>query len=703
MKQILQDIKTGETRLADVPVPAQADGSLLIKTRASLVSAGTERMLIDFGRANYLEKARQQPDKVKMVLDKIRTDGVVPTLEAIRSKLNHPLPLGYCNAGVVDQASVDGFKPGDRVASNGHHAEYVRVPANLCARIPDNVSDEEAAFTVLGAIALQGIRLAGPTIGETFVVTGLGLIGQLTVQLLVANGCSVIGVDLDPEKCALAERFGARAVDLSTGADPVSVAMQVSGGSGIDGVLITASTKSNEPVSQAARMCRKRGRIVLVGVTGLELSRADFYEKELSFQVSCSYGPGRYDPGYEDKGRDYPLGFVRWTEQRNFEAILDLLARKKLDVGPLITHRFELDRAVSAYGMIAENSEPYLGILLTYGREDGEGIEAGTRAVSVDTGSIRSTGIGKPAAAVIGAGNYTGQVFLPALAKTGARLKHIVSGQGVSGTHWGKTFGFEESTTDADRVFRDPETGLVFITTRHDSHFRLVTAALAAGKHTFVEKPLCLTLAELEEIRQTYESLDSRPVLMVGFNRRFAPHVARMKELLSPATAPKSFIMTVNAGHIPPEHWTQDEAVGGGRIIGEACHFIDLLYFLAGNPISDYGISRMASAKGDTATIRLGFADGSLGTIHYFANGSRAFPKERLEVFCDGHILQLDNFKTLKGFGWPGFKKMGLWRQDKGHAAGIRAFIEGAGTGRLPIPMDQIIDVSRIAIELANG
>lgn len=700
MKQILQDIKKGHTILADVPVPKPKRGMMLIKTRASLISSGTEKMLIDFGRANYLDKARQQPEKVKMVLDKIRTDGIIPTVEAVRSKLNQPLPLGYCNAGVIESSGDPAFKEGDRVVSNGPHAEYVRVGKNLCAKIPENVRDEEAVFAVPGAIALQGIRLAGPELGETFAVIGLGLIGQLAVQLLIANGCNVVASDVDPEKCRLAETFGAVVSDISQGGDIVEAAVQISGQRGIDGVIITAATSSDLPVHQAAQMCRKRGRIILVGTSGLKLNRSDFYEKEISFQVSCSYGPGRYDSDYEEKGNDYPFGFVRWTEQRNFDAVLELISRRQLDIASLISHRFDILKATSAYEILGKADVFKLGVILNYSDtpDKTHGTQPFEEKNRVDlTPRKQSSGLN---ASVIGAGGYTGQVFLPALKKTGVSLRHIASGQGVSSTHWGKKFGFETSVTDPELIFSDPDTSMVFINTRHDSHVEFVLDALNARKHVYVEKPLCLTLEQLSEIEDTYgEGL----MLMVGFNRRFAPHIEKIKLLTATSSAPKSFIMTVNAGAIPYDHWTQDPHTGGGRIIGEACHFVDLLRFLAGGPIVRSAIEYMPARTSDTASIQLSFEDGSIGTIHYFANGNKGFPKERLEVFCDGKILEMDNYKNLKGYGWDNFKSMRTWRQDKGHANALKAFVSAAENdkGIAPIPFEEILEVSKISIELA--
>ena len=703
MKQIQQSLKTGATEVADVPCPQAGAGQVLVRTHASLVSAGTERMLVDFGKANWIDKARQQPDKVRMVLNKIGTDGLVPTVEAVMRKLDQPLPMGYCNVGEVVSIGrgVTGFAVGDRVASNGKHAEFVAMPVNLCAHVPDAVDDDSAAFTVIGAIALQGIRLVVPTLGECVVVTGLGLVGLMTVQLLRAQGCRVLGLDFDPTKLALARKFGAETVDLSAGDDPVAAAERFSRGRGVDAVIITAATKSNEPVHQAALMCRKRGRIVLVGVAGLELSRADFFEKELTFQVSCSYGPGRYDPAYEEKGQDYPVGFVRWTEQRNFEAVLDMLASGQLDVTPLISHHFPIDQAEAAYALIG-SSEPSLGVLLQYPHTGPSGSSADSTLRVVAQSKQSKVVIG-----FVGAGSYAGGVLIPAFAETAARLKTVTSATGVSGSHVARKHGIEFSSTDNEALLADREVNALVISTRHASHARWVCAALGAGKHVFVEKPLAMTIDQLTEIEHATSDVAKRgegTLLMVGFNRRFAPQVQRIQQLLRGASGPKSFVMTVNAGAIPASHWTQDPEIGGGRIIGEACHFIDLLRFLAGAPIVSWQRQMMDSNTTDTLGIQLRFADGSIGTVHYFANGPKSFPKERLEVFASGRVLQLDNFRKLTGFGWPGFKKMNLWRQDKGQKACVAAFVRAIESGGVsPIPLDELLEVARVTIEVAGA
>jgi predicted dehydrogenase/threonine dehydrogenase-like Zn-dependent dehydrogenase len=699
MKQILQSLKNGATTLTEVPCPQLKPGHLLIQTQQSLISPGTEKMLVDFGHASLINKAKQQPDKIRMVLDKIKTDGLFSTLDAVQSKLDQSIPMGYCNVGTVIGVGkgASEFFIGDRVVSNGAHAEIVSVPKNLCCKIPNDVSNEDATFTVIGAIALQGIRLAQPTLGETFTVIGLGLIGLLTVQLLKAQGCRVFGIDLDPTKVNLAKQFGAEALDVSTGADPIAAAFAYSRYRGVDGVIITASTKNNEPIHQAAQMCRQRGRIILVGVTGLELSRADFYKKELSFQVSCSYGPGRYDTSYEEQGHDYPLGFVRWTQQRNFEAFLDMLSDDAIDLKPLLTHRFDFSDSVKAYDLLLDSSLK-LGILLNYSENITNATPAQTIQLKEPASSPSSSAI-----AVIGAGNYASRILIPAFKQAGAELITLACSAGISGTQTGKKYDFEKATTLTDDIFSNPNINTVVIASRHDSHADYVIKALQHNKNIFVEKPLCLTLTELKNIEQQYA--ETPKLLMVGFNRRFSPHIKKIKSLLHTVNAPKSFIMTVNAGEIPASHWTQDNAAGGGRLIGEACHFIDLLRYLAGAPIVSFHTAHMDNTltRDDKIAITLTFSDGSLGVIHYLANGHRSFPKERLEIFAAGKILQCDNFRKLRGFGWSDFKRMNLFSQDKGQANCTREFMNAVKFGLpAPIPAQEIFEVARVTLEIAN-
>ena len=700
-------MSSGQSLLIEAPVPSNKHGHLLINTTTTLISAGTERMLVDFGKANFVDKARQQPDKVKMVLEKVKTEGLLTTIDSVKSKLSQPLPLGYCNVGVISVVGKDSdaFKVGQRVVSNGPHADVVRVAKNLVAKVPENVSDEEASFTVVASIGLQGIRLAKPTIGECFVVTGVGLIGLLTVQMLRAQGCRVLAIDFDQSKLDLAKQFGAETCNPGNGEDPVAAGIAFSRGNGVDGVIITASTKSNDPVTQAARMSRKRGRIILVGVIGLELNRADFYEKELTFQVSCSYGPGRYDPSYEDEGNDYPLAFVRWTEQRNFEAILDMMSGGQINVKPLITHRFKFENASEAYDLLTTDKSA-LGILLQY---ESDVVARHEKTIKLTDSPVYQPN--EPVVGFIGAGNYASRMLIPAFKKAGAQFHSIATSGGVNGVIHGSKAGFAEATTDTQKMIDEPSINTIAIVTRHNSHAYFVQQALKAGKNVFVEKPLAISREELADVEAAYSQAikaEKPPKLMVGFNRRFSPQIQKIKALLVPIKEPKSFIMTMNAGSIPADHWTQDNSVGGGRIIGEACHFIDLMRYLADSEIVSVQARRMGDSvtlevTEDKAAIILGFADGSFGTIQYLANGAASFPKERIEVFAAGGTLQLDNFIKLKGFNWKGFKKLNLWKQDKGQAACSAAFIESVKNGtQAPIPANELFEIAKVTIDIAE-
>jgi predicted dehydrogenase/threonine dehydrogenase-like Zn-dependent dehydrogenase len=706
MKQLLQNMANGSTAIKQAPIPGIDDNCLLISTTISLISAGTERMLVNFGKASYIDKARQQPEKVKMVLDKIKTDGLFSTIESVRSKLAQPIPLGYCNVGVVSEVghNVSNFRPGERVISNGCHADVVKVSKNICARIPDNVDDETAAFTVLASIGLQGIRLAQPTLGETFVVIGVGLIGLLTLQLLQGSGCRVLAIDFDDAKLALAKEFGAEICNPARGEDPVAVGVAFSRGQGIDGVIITASTKSTDPVTQAARMSRKRGRIILVGVTGLDLNRDDFYEKELTFQVSCSYGPGRYDVNYEEIGLDYPIGFVRWTEQRNFEAILDMMAKGLINVKPLITHNYLFEDALDAYETLTNNPSA-LGILLQYTSDFSE-----RNIQSVSLRAPQEFTIQKPVIGFIGAGNYASRILIPTFKKAGAQLHTVLTSEGINGVIHGEKAGFLCASTELDALLSNAQMNTIVIATRHDSHAKLVINALTANKNIFVEKPLALTHSELMDIEGAYHTANSSGNnlhLMVGFNRRFAPQSKKIKQLLETVKEPKSLIITINAGALPSDHWVQDKLIGGGRIIGEACHFIDLMRFFVGYEIISVHAIKMGNSPAiaiteDKAVITLGFADGSFGSIHYLANGSASYPKERVEIFTAGRVLQLDNFRKLKGYGWPGFKSMNLWKQNKGQKECVQNFLNALIKGTVsPIPFNEVIEVARVSIEAA--
>jgi predicted dehydrogenase/threonine dehydrogenase-like Zn-dependent dehydrogenase len=687
MKQIIQSFKTGETTLEEVPAPQVKRGQVLIQTTKSLVSLGTERMLVEFGKSNLISKARQQPDKVKMVLDKIKTDGLIPTLETVFNKLGEPLPLGYCNVGVVLEVGdgVSEFKVGDRVASNGGHAQFVCVPQNLVAAIPDNVTDEQAAFTVIGSIGLQGIRLLEPTLGETIVVTGLGLIGLMTAQLLQANGCNVIGIDVDQAKLDLAKKWGITTINPAQGADPVKTVMQLTHNIGADGVIITASAKSNDIISQAAQMSRQRGRIILVGVIGLDLSRAEFYQKELTFQVSCSYGPGRYDENYENRGQDYPLAFVRWTEKRNFETILNSISKGFIAVDPMITEVVELADFQKIYGEIGTSKA--IASLLNY-----------SNATYSNTVAIASKGShkGSNGIAIVGAGNFTKMTMLPAMKGLNANLQYIISSGGLTGTTLAKKFSIANSTTDYDAVLNDDKVNMVIITTRHNLHAPMVIKALEAGKNVFVEKPLALNKEELNQIIAVYKNANAS--LTVGFNRRFAPHAVKMKQAIGAGDTPINVIATMNAGAIPPEVWVHDLQVGGGRIVGEACHFIDLIAFYTGSNVTAVCMNAMGlnpEQHTDNATLLLKFANGSTGVINYFANGSKAYSKERVEIYSQERTLVLDNWRSLKAYGFKGLSGLKT-KMDKGHKAQFQQLVQHVNTGGSPlIAMDSLVNTTR--------
>ena len=670
--------------LEEVPAPAIRRGCVLIQTTRSLVSVGTERMLVEFGKANMLQKAMQQPDRVKQVLDKIKTDGLKPTLNAVFNKLGQPLPLGYCNVGKVIAVGegVTEFKTGDRVASNGPHAEFVCIPKNLVASIPDNVTDEEAAFTVIGSIGLQGIRLCDPKLGETIVVVGLGLIGLITAELLVANGCRVIGIDLDPKKVALAKKKGVLAINPRDGVDTVKYVTDITEGHGCDGVIITASAKSDEIIAQAAKMSRKRGRIILVGVIGLNISRADFYEKELTFQVSCSYGPGRYDDRYEKEGIDYPLPFVRWTEKRNFQAILQAIATQKLDVACMITERISLNEFDKIYSNIS--SQDSIASILEYPENSNSAV-----TVSITEGSFAP---GKGGIGIIGAGNFTSMTMLPVLSAINAPLYSIASAAGLTGTTLAKKHKIGKSTTDYKSILSDPNVDLVIITTRHNEHAKMVREALEAGKHVFVEKPLALNKEELDSIIKAYKG---DKTLTVGFNRRFSPHMQKVKQLTG--NVPMNVIATMNAGNIPANVWVHDMKVGGGRIVGEACHYMDLITFLTGSKIKSVCMNAMGmnpQANTDNASILLEYENGSTGVINYFSNGSKSYSKERIEVYAQDRTIITDNFRLTEGYGFNGFSKMKT-TIDKGHAAQFKLLVERVKNGGAAlVPFEEAVNTT---------
>ncbi|MEY3421028.1 MAG: hypothetical protein RIR48_1317 [Bacteroidota bacterium] len=690
MKQIIQDLRKGHTLLEDIPVPMVKKGTVLIKTHRSLVSLGTEKMLVEFGKSNIIEKARQQPDKVKQVLDKIKTEGLLPTLEAVFNKLDEPLPLGYCNAGEVIAIGegVTEFSIGDRVASNGHHAEIVCVPQNLVAKIPDNVSYEEASFTVIGSIGLQGIRLINPTYGETIVVIGLGLIGLLSAELLLANGCNVIGFDYDERKVEIARKKGVQGYNANQ-VDAVKIVENLTNQIGADAVLISASTSSNEVISQAANMSRKRGRIVLVGVIGLNIKRDDFYKKELSFQVSCSYGPGRYDEEYEQRGIDYPIGFVRWTEKRNFETILQSIAKRQLKVEDLVTDRVALKDYLHVYNNLGNNS---IAAIIEYTPEEVN------IARTIEVSQKRWTGNTSGNVGIIGAGNFTKMVMMPALKNSGAHLKYICSAGGLTASSLAKKYAIHQATSNYRVILDDANVDLVIIATRHDLHAKMVAEVLHSGKHVFVEKPLAINEYDLALILDTYRTIHSGPTVNVGFNRRFSVYSQKAKALIGETGADLNMIATINAGFVSKDVWIQDMKTGGGRIIGEACHFIDLMQFISGSKVSAVmmsGLGKYPEENTDNAIITIRFENGAQGVINYFSNGHKSYPKERIELFSQGKTLIIDNFRKMTGYGFARFSSMrsGL---DKGHQQQFKSLIQNITTSGEPlILLDDLVNSSK--------
>ncbi len=699
MKQLLQNIKTGKTSVEEVPVPTPRDGQALVKIESSLVSAGTERMIVEFAKKNLLGKARSRPDQVRQVLDKAKREGVLPAVQAAFNRLDQPMPLGYSSAGTIVALgkNTPGFKVGQRVACAGAnyavHAEYNVVPRNLVTPLPKNVDFESAAFTTLGAIAMQGFRLAEPQLGETVAVIGMGLLGLLTAQIAEAAGCKVLGLDIDPTRLALASSLGLQAVSRKKAVDS---AQAFTSNRGFDTVIICADTSSNDPVELAGVIARDKARVVATGAVGLTLPRKVYFEKELSFINSRSYGPGRYDVNYEEHGYDYPIGYVRWTEGRNFESVLELMSQGKLNVKPLITHRFPIEQATVAYDVITgKKKEPFLGVVLTY---PGSEWKVESRAIHFPLSTLPKTGSVK--LGVLGAGLFANAILLPAIKKAGdIELVGIGSSGGLHAQHSGKKFGFKYATSSDDEIINDPNINTVAILTRHDAHADLVVKALKAGKHVFVEKPLAINSEQLSVISKQLKKTDNC-LLMTGFNRRFAPLAQQLYSSLFTFHEPKHIHYRVNAGYIPLNHWTQDPAIGGGRIIGEGCHFIDFITFLVGeSPVSvtAHALPDGGKYREDNVSMTFTFPDGSIGVVDYLANGDKSFPKERVEVFCGGQVSVLDDFVSLQTVR-DGRKNMAKGAQDKGHVAEWKAFATSIREGgEPPIPYEQLIGVTKSA------
>lgn len=712
MKQVIQSINNGEMRVADVPAPGLMPRGVLVRTGASLVSAGTERMVVDFAEKNLLDKARSRPDLVRQTLDKVQREGLVTTVEAVRNRLDQPMALGYSSAGTVLDvgAQVPGIQIGDRVACAGGgyavHAEIVAVPRNLVVKLPPNVDFESAAFTTIGAIALQGIRLAEVKLGEVVAVIGLGLLGQLAVQLLNASGCVVIGMDIQPQRAELAKSLGAHAVAASRD-ELLSLAQRYSNGHGVDVVLITADTKSNEPIEVAGEITRSKGTVVAVGAVGLNIPRKPYYEKEIDLRISRSYGPGRYDTEYEEQGQDYPYAYVRWTEQRNMEAFVQMLGEGKVDVRPLISHSFAIEEASKAYDLIlGKTGAPFLGVVLTYPHEAEIERTVTLRNVPVSAMGVRR--VDQVRLGVLGAGNFANATLLPALKDIQKlSLVGIASGGGLSARATAERFKFAFCSTDTQALIDNPAINTVAILTRHHLHARQIIAALDAGKHVFVEKPLCVNEEELQTIVAAVAQASERasndgkaPSVMVGFNRRFAPFVRELKQHLSQINEPMMVQYRVNAGYIPLEHWVHDPAQGGGRLIGEGCHFIDLVNFLVGKPLRQVR-TRALPDNGryaqDNLSIDLEYEDGSLGSIVYVANGDKGFGKEALEVFGGGLAARLDDYRSLQiRHGHTRINRVARLRQDKGHRGEWQRLVGYlTGGGPQPIPFAEIIHSMR--------
>jgi polar amino acid transport system substrate-binding protein len=709
MKQVLQNNKTGRMTVVDVPVPVVQRGRVLVRATASLISAGTERMAVDEGKKSLIEKARERPELVKQVLERARNEGVIKTFNAVRSKLGSSTALGYSAAGIVLEVGEDvtEFRMGDRVACAGagyaSHAEVLSVPKNLCVRLPDEVTFDAGAFGTLGAIALQGVRLSEPTLGESVVVVGLGLLGQITVQLLKANGCRVFGVDLDAAKVALALELGADAAAVSD-ENVKRAVLDWSRGRGADAVLITAATQSNQPVEFAGEISRLKGRVVAVGLVGLNVPRNLYFKRELSLMVSMSYGPGRYDAEYEERGHDYPFAYVRWTENRNIEAFLDLIAAGRVNVERLITHRFPIEEGERAYQLIGgETKEPYLGIVLQYDTERELErrikIKSSARPASVKTSAVR--------VGMIGAGGYAQGMLLPHYKERGVEFRAVTTATGVTARDIAEKYGFNYCASSADEILDDEEVNLVVIATRHDLHAELARRALVKGKHVFVEKPLALNEEELAGVLEAAQNASGR--LMVGFNRRFSPLARTAKDFFAGRQAPLSISYRVNAGRIPKSHWSQDPREGGGRIIGEVCHFVDLMQFLTGSVTTRVYAESIASRNEemvdeDNVFITLRFADGSNGSIAYLAEGDKALAKERVEIFCEGKSFVLDDYRSATSYSNGRAESTKPRQQDKGQAEETRIVCRVVLEGReAPIALEDLAATTRATFRIRES
>ncbi len=673
MKQIIQSYKTGKMEVVEVPIPGCGENGILIQTKSSLVSAGTEKMMIDLAKKSLLGKAKSRPDLVKQVLEKMKKEGFQSTIQKVMTKLDSPVPLGYSCAGeiIMSGKNVMGFSKGDRVACAGagyaNHAEINFIPKNLFTKIPDSVSFEDASFVTVGSIALQGIRQLNPTIGEKIAVIGSGLIGQLTIQLLKANGCNVIAIDINKNKLLLAEEMGADKTALSS--DMFSCIEDYTKGVGVDGVIITASTKSKQVMTQAGEICRIKGRVIIVGLFPIEIPREIYYKKELECKLSMSYGPGRYDPLYEEQGIDYPISYVRWTEQRNLETIINLIEHKKITPQKLITHKFEFENVHNAYKLLSgESKEPYLGIILNYAKEIQQ-----SSLINIS----KEKKISKIELALVGAGNFSQSVTLPTLKNLKINFNTLVDHNSTVLTDIGRKYQFNTISSSMDDILKDELINMVMITTPHNNHAALVMECLRFDKNVFVEKPLAICEEDLEEIKKVYEEYPRQ--LMVGFNRRFSSHAKKIKEYISNSSTPLIMNYVINAGDIPSEHWVQDPKIGGGRIIGEVCHFLDFLQYISDSkPTSIFAISlktnNMLYKNDDSVQIIISYKNGSIGTITYHAVGDKSLPKEFFEVSAGNKTVKMHNFNITEFYSNGHKSKYRSKKQDKGFTQEYQQF-----------------------------
>lgn len=698
MKQILQNYRSGELYLADVPAPIVSPGRIIVRNRCSLISSGTERQMIELAQKSLLGKARARPDLVKKVIAVVKTEGIKEAYLASKSRLETPIPMGYSSSGEVIEIGlgIEGIKVGDRVACAGSyyasHAEILSMPGTLCVPMDDSVDYESTAFVALGGISLHAIRMAEVALGETVAVVGLGLLGLLSVQILKANGCRVIGMDLDPSRCRLAQELGCDWT-ANNAEEMISCAARYTSARGCDAVIILASTPSNQPIELAAEIAREQGRVVIPGLVGLDVPRKAFYDKELRLRIPRAWGPGLYDPNYESGKTDYPFPFVRWTAHRNMAAFLELLSKHAVDVARLISHRFPIDRAMEAYKIVTENKEPHIGILLAYPDENGRGTE-----VSFETRAASSVMKNELRIGFVGGGNFAKSTLLPIIRKQkGISLAGLADISGASASSVGKKFGFRYCSTDHSRLLKDEEINVIMITTPHNSHAPLVVESLKSGKHVYVEKPLAVDMEQLRHVITAFNHSSSGPRLMVGFNRRFSPFTVALRKWLSFTDEPMLVNCRVNAGFIPPERWEQDPDVGGGRIVGEICHFIDLIIHLSGAlPTQVYAQAMRPSGKfssSDNLVVSLELSDGSVASITYTAAGDKSFPRERIEVFRGGSVGVIENFKkaTFTRNGRVA-RKRNLFNSDRGHRAEMESFFSALrADSPPPVPFSEYV------------